>query len=184
MSFAKKQGYKYDAEQLGELIDAKIYQRDEMPVAAEQVAEHIKKIAALSPYGYFPPFQVAQLVLDSDLKSLGIAGCYKWKPFTLESEQYQQAKALSDLKAIDCPAHVTDVFTWQAWVSFIEKQIPYEEHLQFLRAEKDAELTFQKAKALNNHTLIHKVNLEASKVFYAKDEFLKRYLHPEQQKPK
>ncbi|MDP5138541.1 hypothetical protein ORJ04_21575 [Rheinheimera baltica] len=180
MSFAKKQGYKYDAEQLGELIDAKIYKRDDLPVAAEQVAEHIKKIAALSPYGYFPPFQVAQQVLDSDLKSLGISGDYKWKPFTLDFEVYQQVKELSDLQIVDCPDNVTDVYSWQAWVSFIEKKIPYEEHLQFLLAEKDVELAFQKAKALNNHKLINKVNLEASKVFYAKDEFLKPYLHPEQ----
>ena len=180
MSFAKKKGYKYDAEQLGELIDAKVYKRDDLPVAAEQVAEHIKKIAALSPYEYFPPFQVAQQVLDTDLKSLGISGDYKWKPFTLEPSLYEQAKALSDLKAIDCPAHVTEVFSWQAWVSFSEKKIPYEEHLQFLIAEKDTQLAFQKAKALNNHKLINKLFLESSKVFYAKDAFLKTYLHPEQ----
>lgn len=180
MSFTKKQGYKYDAEQLGELIDAKIYKRDGLPVAAEQVAEHIKKIAALSPYGYFPPFQVAQQVLDSDFKSLGIDDCYKWKPFMLEPEVYHQARALSDLKAIECPTHITDVFTWQAWVSFIEKQIPYDEHLQFLLAEKEANLEFEQAKARNSYKLINEANLKFSKVFYAKDEFLKRYLHPEQ----
>ena len=142
----------------------------------EKLVKYVSEITHLSMYGYCPPHSVLKSFFNSNMKAMGLDESHTWKPFVIDEEMYADFKGLMRLKDVECPEKIKDIYTWMAWINYLRKEIPYEEHLKHILAEKNALIELNAALDSGDDDLVSQKHLEYIEIADDAMNFLREYL--------